>query len=176
MIKKVLVFAALALLAIPSFAQTNSAPSSTDSFLGDVEQYLTSFSTNTWNGKGYVETGALFEHKLNVGNFLEAGVDLKDLTTNMSLYSSAEAVNAVALGPTQEATVSLGLGYKIHDVQLMLSAGPGYDWASKSPVGQISFQLQKKMTARTFSGLGAAQYILGKSSNTRVFLLAGFTF
>lgn len=178
--KKIL--ALLLLSAMSVFAQTNTnavapPPASTDSFLGDVQSYFTSFSTNTWAGtKGYVETGALYEHKINVGNFMELGVDLKDLNTNLSLYATAQAVNAVALGDTTEATARLGLGYRTHDVELILSAGAGYGWADKTPEGVFGVQLRKKMTSKTFAGLGADQAILGKSSNTRIFLLAGFSF
>ena len=172
------IFATATLFGQTNSPATNPPPAAaSDTFLSDVQNYFTSFSTNVWSGtKGYVETGALYEHKINVGNFLEAGVDFDDLSTNFSLYGAAQSINAVALGDTTEATLRLGVAYRTHDVQLMLSAGAGYAWATKAPEGVIGVQLQKKMTSKTFAGLGADQAILGKSSNTRVFLLAGFSF
>jgi hypothetical protein len=155
-------------------AATQPAPTS-ESFVGTVESWMTSFSSNTWSGKGFISTGAIYEHKVNVGNYADLAIDVKDLSTNLSLYAEAGSVNALALGATVDADAGIGLGYKIHDVQILLSGKGGYSWLNKGIEGEVDLALQKKMTANTFLEIGLGQTIQ-KSSNTRGFLGAGFTF
>jgi hypothetical protein len=148
-----------------------------DTFLASVQNYFTSFGTNTWTGThGYLETSALYQHNINFGNEMELGVDIKDMSTNVAVYIGAQADNALGLGGVLSSQVSVGLAYRLHDIQAKVMLNGGYDYNLKSGIGAVDFQLQKKLTQNTFAYIGFAPTYDKNSVKDYLKFGAGFTF
>jgi hypothetical protein len=160
----------------PAAAAPPATPVS-DTFLGDFESYFTSFGSNTWSGeRGFLQTGAAYENQVNFGSQLELGIDVKDLSTNASLFIDTQAINAIGLGNVVSAETGLALGYKIHDVQLIGGLGGGYNWLNKKMQGSAYAELQKKLTSNTHAYIELAPTYVGKKMQNWLMLGAGFEF
>ena len=175
-----LTFAGLNSNAQTNAPSTNAPASATgiqDVFLGDVQSFFTSFSTNTWAGtKGYLETGAAYQKNVNFANTMELGVDVKDISPTLSLYAGAKALNALGLGGVVSSEVQAKLAYRLHDVQAYMGLGGGYNFQAKDGEGSLSLGLMKLMTTATFVDVALEPTLIGKSVKDFLMFKVGFRF
>ncbi len=185
--KKLVLAITLSLATYAAFAQTNtttltngtpaSAVPVSDTFLNSLQGYFTSFGSNTWTGtKGFVETGAAYQKNINFGNEMKLGVDIKDLSTNLSVYAEAQAMNALGLGGVNSSEVGVALGYRLHDIQALVGLLGGYSFADKTGEGTVSFELQKKLTKNTHAFIEFAPTYESRSVRDYLIFGAGFSF
>lgn len=135
---------------------TSPQPPSPINAANTVYAWVTSFSTNTWNGThGFAETGAAYQHQLQFADVLTVGANIYTFSTNgLGLTVSDTMLNAGIAGTIVNDAADLSLRYDYKDVQLLAGAGPGWYKPENRYSVDAKLELQKKPTANTHLSLG----------------------
>jgi hypothetical protein len=142
-----------------------------------AEQWLTSFSSNTWTGThGYIQTGATYQNQLQFADALELGLNVLSTGTNSGLSLSDNLLTAGIAGTIVSDSLDVAWRFDVKDVQIQFGAGPGYDKPNDRLFADIMGELQKKMSANTHAYLRLDLPYEGKSSGLQVTIGLGGEF
>ncbi|HVU07649.1 MAG TPA: hypothetical protein VHG89_03800 [Verrucomicrobiae bacterium] len=145
---------AVALLCVAGKAQaqteTNLPPQT--SFFGSVENYFTSFDTNSTtftSERGEVWTGVVYQNGLNFADDL--GVDYN--LGAKGIYAEGIFRNAGIAGTIVGAQAGLGYSIVHFDTKLSVGVDGGYDFNRDNPCATFYVDARKALTENTFAGL-----------------------
>ena len=163
---------------------TNSSPSASPTNapgllapLQTAEQWLTSFSSNTWSGThGYIQTGAAYQNQIQFADALELGLNVLSTGTNSGLTLSDNLLTAGVAGTIVSDSLDVAWRFDVQDVQIQFGAGPGFDKPNDRLFADIMGELQKKMSAHTHTYLRLDLPYEGKKSALQVTLGLGGEF
>jgi hypothetical protein len=142
-----------------------------------VEQWFTSFSSNTWSGThGYIETGAAYQNQVQFADSLELGFNVLSTGTNSGLTLSDNLLTASIAGTIVSDSLDVAWRFDVKDVQIQFGAGPGFDKPNDRLFADIMGELQKKMSANTHAYLRLDLPYEGKKSGLEVIIGLGGEF
>lgn len=158
---------------------------STNTFVGSVTSYFTSFNpalTNTFAPSKNFDlwTGSEYVSGINVAADLGLEYKLPWLQGTKSHWS-AESVtkNAGIAGTILSQQVGVGFNYTITDTRVTGYLDGGYSWLNKSGFAEIGLRAKKALTDNTYAGLGIS-LDLGHRQNAQLVpnlvIFTGFTF
>lgn len=168
-------------LALPAMAQSTNAPTSTSvtSIFDSAEQFFTSYGPNSFtNEHGYFETGVALQNNVNVGATLELGAPIwRTASKTSGLTLASETLNAGIAGVIVQEQIDLAWSIDVHDVDVLLGVGGGYDFQEHHMFPGVFAELQKKLTQNTHAFLRIEEDLEGKAASApMVSTGVGFTF
>ena len=170
--KKLIVIASVALLAVASQAQTTNAPTS---FFGSVGSYLTSSDTNLPAlSTAEVSLGMVYQGGVNVASTI--GLRYKFGGTNTGGFFAEETTENGGVGGIIISQTAGG-GYYIDKADIELSAGiyGGYRFDTDNADVGGYVEALKMMTSNTYSGIKLGVDFSGNATAARVPRLEVFT-
>lgn len=175
------VLSATCALAPHAQAQVSTNPpasNSATSIFNSAEEFFTSFGPYSFAGThGWFESGVALQNNINVGATLELGAPIWHTGTNSAITLASETLNAGIAGTIVQEQIDLGWAIDVHDVQIVLGLGGGYDFQHKQLFPDVYAELQKKLTANTHAFLRVEEPILGKNATAPLVSAGvGFTF
>jgi hypothetical protein len=145
--------------------------------LQTAEQWLTSFSSNSWSRThGYIETGAAYQNQVQFADALELGFNVLSTGTNSGLTLSDNLLTASIAGTIVSDSLDVAWRFDVKDVQIQFGAGPGFDKANDRLFADMMGELQKKMSANTHAYLRLDLPYEGKKSGLEVIIGLGGEF